>query len=152
MISKTLEEWKKEVEQLSSIYYEMYAVSLNDKRCNKAMVDNYSAAAKNNWDLKDVLFHIQKYGSPINFKRCASCRNNEPNHNNRLQQTYAKYSKWINQAIVNGFNSFGEEKVPASFAVHSKIMGATKSTIPIGNFERMWDNKNNCWQVRPQAL
>jgi len=104
MISKTLAEWKAEVEKYASINYELYAASINNSHCSEAMRRNYCDAAKNNWDLKEVLTHIQKYGSAFSNK-CKACCNNDYDHNNRLQKVFGKYRRWINVAIANGANA-----------------------------------------------
>lgn len=150
MISKTLGEWYKEVEKYASLYYELYALSLNDPRCSGAMRANYCDAAKSNWDLRDVLAHILKYGSAISPKKCDACRRNEPDHNNRLQRVYDKYQLWINGAIRNGSSGY----ITKSPDIHRQIVQAAISHFsgPIPGAERKWDAHNQCWYVKSQII
>jgi hypothetical protein len=149
MISKTLDEWRKETEKYSGIFYELYASSLNDPRCSKAMQENYCSAAKNNWDLKELISHIQRYGSCISIKNCISCRQ-DLKHQIKLQGLYNKYQIWINSAIKSSSSGYRS----TSADVHRKIVDAAISHFsgPFPGVEKVWDQRNACWQVRSQMI
>lgn len=154
MISKTLEEWRQESEKYAGIYYEFYASSLNNKYCSKEMQDNYCRAAKNNWELRDVIVHIQKYGSAISMK-CDLCRKKETNHFDKLVRVSARYKKWLSAAVINtdsrrqNIESIINDDKLSSIEIHQAIINATQ---PVPGTERMFDAKNNCWRIRSQVL
>jgi hypothetical protein len=160
MISKTLEEWRQELEKYASIYYGYYASALNDKYCSKETQLHYCNAAKNNWELRDVIVHIQKYGSAISMK-CESCRKKELNHFDKLVRVSAKYKKWLTAATINTDLSrqvaaelTAQANKVSSVEIHKAILDAAQPRLasPIPGTERMFDAKNNCWRIRSQVL
>jgi len=163
MISKTLEEWRQEIEKYAALYYGYYASAINDKYCSKETQLHYCNAAKNNWELRDVIVHIQKYGSSISMK-CEACRKKELNHFDKLVRVSAKYKKWLTAATIN--TDLAKQPVnkmthpiadalgqlvsrAANLEIHQAILDATQ---PVPGTERMFDAKNNCWRIRSQVL
>ncbi len=147
MISKTLEQWRLEAEKYASICYEKYVASINDKSCNDTVRHHYSDVAKNNWDLKELLAHIQKYDSAIAIKKCPLCQTNASDHNGRLWRTYSKYQRWVDSATKN-------TAMATSIKSHQKLIATTDIDWigPIAGVERQFDIINQRWVVRSQLV
>jgi hypothetical protein len=100
MFTKTVKEFLKETELSAVIFYERYIHAFEDRSCNEATQKAYCQFAKNNYELRDVLQHIESYGKVRSAKKCAACKHNEK-HVTDLQATYKKYKKWVDSAIKN---------------------------------------------------
>lgn len=104
MLSKSLDEWLKEVTHYSAFYYERYAQALEDHRFSNEAANCYCRVAAKYYDLRRVLYHIKTYNKIIDKENCTACKNDHSDHIPVIDRTYNQYKRWIDQLVPSKKN------------------------------------------------
>jgi len=93
-MSKSLKEWYEEATKASNFAYNRYVQAFGDLSCPDHLRKSYGEIAEANWNFRDMISHIDTFGTIFAPEKCAACRNNTK-HQIKMHNAYSRHKKLI---------------------------------------------------------